>query len=177
MRHRFSVELNGQELEVTLEPLEGGKWKVTRGDRTRIVDARKVANGSGSRSTSWSVVSEGGGPATLVDVDGSAPDLTVTLDNVSVPLKMSSARAKLAAAAATRPKDTGPTPVRSPMPGKVVKVLVKVGEEVKSGQGVVVVEAMKMENELKAPRDGKVKQISAEEGRAVESGQTLVLIE
>jgi biotin carboxyl carrier protein len=42
---------------------------------------------------------------------------------------------------------------------------------------VVVVEAMKMENELKAPRDGKIKQVTAEEGRAVESGQTLALIE
>jgi biotin carboxyl carrier protein len=175
MRHRFSVELRGEEVEVTLEALENGRWQLTRGGKTRVLDVRKVANGS--RSSTWSIVADGGGPATLVDVDGVAPDLTITLDNVSVPVKLASARSKLAAAAATRPRDSGPTAVRSPMPGKVVKVLVKVGDEVKSGQGVVVVEAMKMENELKAPRDGKIKQVSAEEGRTVESGQTLALIE
>jgi biotin carboxyl carrier protein len=175
MRHRFSVELKGQDVEVVLEPLEGGRWKLTRGGRTRILDARKLADNG--RSTTWSLVPEEGGPATLVDVDGAAPDLTVTLRNISVPLKVASARSKLAQAAATARRETGPAAVRSPMPGKVVKVLVKAGDEVKAGQGVVVVEAMKMENELKAPRDGKVKQVSAEEGRTVESGQTLALID
>ena len=174
MRHRFSVELKGEEVEVIIEPLEGGRWRLTRGGKSRILDARKVAENG--KSTSWSIVADGGGAATLVDVDGTAPELTVTLQNVSVPLKLTSARSKLAGAAAPR-KDTGPVAVRSPMPGKVVKVLVKAGDEVKAGQGVVVVEAMKMENELKAPRDGKIKQITAEEGRAVESGQTLALIE
>jgi len=67
--------------------------------------------------------------------------------------------------------------VQSPMPGKVVKVLVTVGDEVKAGQGVVVVEAMKMENELKSPKDGKVKAVSAKEGQAVEAGQSLVTLE
>ena len=62
------------------------------------------------------------------------------------------------------------------MPGKVVKVLVAVGDEVKSGQGVVVVEAMKMENELKSPKDGKVKAVAVKEGQAVEAGQSLVTL-
>jgi biotin carboxyl carrier protein len=63
------------------------------------------------------------------------------------------------------------------MPGKVVKVLVAVGDEVKAGQGVVVVEAMKMENELKSPKDGKVKAVAAKEGQAVEAGQNLITLE
>ena len=84
MRHRFSVELNGNEIEVTLEPLEGGKWKITRGGNSRVLDVRKLSNGS--RSSSWSIVADGGGSASLIDVDGTAPDLTVTLNNVSVPL-------------------------------------------------------------------------------------------
>jgi len=63
------------------------------------------------------------------------------------------------------------------MPGKVVKVLVAVGDEVKSGQGVIVVEAMKMENELKSPKDGKVKTVAVKEGQAVEAGQSLVTLE
>ncbi|MBK7863690.1 MAG: biotin/lipoyl-binding protein [Archangiaceae bacterium] len=71
----------------------------------------------------------------------------------------------------------GKQTVTAPMPGKVVKVLVKVGDEVKEGQGIVVVEAMKMENELKAPKAGKVTEVTAVEGTAVENGAKLVVIE
>ena len=67
--------------------------------------------------------------------------------------------------------------VKSPMPGKVIRVMVKAGDEVKEGQGVVVVEAMKMENELKAPKDGVVSEVLATEGQTVDSGTMLVVIE
>jgi biotin carboxyl carrier protein len=177
MRHRFSVEIGGEEVEITLEPLEGGRFKLVRGGRERLFDARRLASSADGRATTWSVATPDGGRASVVDIDGLAPELTATFDNVSIPYKLVSARAKLAHAAAPRARDTGPTPIRSPMPGKVVKILVKVGDKVSAGQGVVVVEAMKMENELRAPRDGVVKQVTAEEGRAVESGQTLALLE
>lgn len=71
----------------------------------------------------------------------------------------------------------GVVSIDSPMPGKVIKILAKEGEEVKEGQGIVVVEAMKMENELKTPKAGKVKEIRVKEGDAVESGARLALIE
>jgi biotin carboxyl carrier protein len=174
MIHRYSVEMGGQERDFTVEKLEGNRVRVVIGDRTRVYEAVKVV--SGGRATTWSLLPEGGGKAALVDVDGAAPDLTVTLDNVSVPLKLQSARAKVAGRAAAAPK-TGPAAVQSPMPGKVVKILVAVGDEVKAGQGVVVVEAMKMENELKSTRDGKVKSIAVKEGQAVEAGQSLVVLE
>jgi len=173
MIHRFSVELKGQEVPVSVEPLEGGRFRVTRNGRTLLLDARKVQ--SGARSATWSLVPEGGGPALQVDVDGVAPELTVTVDNVTVPFKLADARSKVAALA--RPQAAGPQPVRSPMPGKVVKVLVKAGDEVKAGTPVVVVEAMKMENELRAPRDGKVREVRVQEGQAVEGNQTLATIE
>jgi biotin carboxyl carrier protein len=67
--------------------------------------------------------------------------------------------------------------ITAPMPGKVVKVFVKVGDEVVEGQGLVVVEAMKMENELKAPRAGKVTEVLAKEGTPVENGAKLVVVE
>jgi biotin carboxyl carrier protein len=63
------------------------------------------------------------------------------------------------------------------MPGKIVRVLVKPGDEVTARQGVVVVEAMKMENELRAARDGRVKEVHVTEGALVESGRLLVVIE
>ncbi len=71
----------------------------------------------------------------------------------------------------------GKQAVVSPMPGKVVKLLVKLGDEVTLGQGVVVVEAMKMENELKSPKAGKVTAVSVAEGAVVENGTVLLSVE
>ncbi|MBM2846481.1 MAG: biotin/lipoyl attachment protein [Bacteroidetes bacterium] len=69
---------------------------------------------------------------------------------------------------------TGHTTVRAPMPGLVVRVLVAPGVSVQKGQGLIILEAMKMENELKADRDGVVKTVSAVVGMPVEKGQDLL---
>ena len=63
------------------------------------------------------------------------------------------------------------------MPGKVVKLLVAVGDEVAEGQGVLLIEAMKMENELRAPKAGRVVSIAVAEGQTVEGRTELVVIE
>ncbi|MBP7570696.1 MAG: hypothetical protein KBA95_11605 [Acidobacteria bacterium] len=63
------------------------------------------------------------------------------------------------------------------MPGKIVKVLVSPGDEVGPRQGLVVVEAMKMENELRAPRQGRVASVHVQEGALVEAGRLLLVIE
>ena len=63
------------------------------------------------------------------------------------------------------------------MPGKVVRVLVKPGDEVKARQGLVVVEAMKMENELRAARDGRVRDVGVAEGQSVDAGAVLLVVE
>ncbi len=67
--------------------------------------------------------------------------------------------------------------IDSPMPGNIWKVLVSEGDMVKSGDTLVILEAMKMENELVAPRDGKVLQILTSEGTSVNTGDKLVIIE
>ena len=71
----------------------------------------------------------------------------------------------------------GPAPLVAPMPGLIVRVNVAVGAEVSAGQGLVVMEAMKMENELRAPAAGRVRSINAEPGTAVEKGAVLVELE
>ncbi|MDQ3698527.1 MAG: biotin/lipoyl-binding protein [Gemmatimonadota bacterium] len=71
----------------------------------------------------------------------------------------------------------GPTPVVAPMPGLIVHVKVEVGDAVQAGQGLVVMEAMKMENELRAPAAGKVKAVLVTPGAAVEKGAVLVELE
>jgi biotin carboxyl carrier protein len=71
----------------------------------------------------------------------------------------------------------GPKKLVSPMPGKVVRVLMPQGSEVEAGQGVVVVEAMKMQNEIKSPKKGKVTKILVTEGVAVNAGEALAIVE
>lgn len=70
----------------------------------------------------------------------------------------------------------GEQTIRATMPGRVVTVLAPEGEEVSAGQGVIVIEAMKMENELRAPKGGVVKEVLVSPGQAVESGQSLLVI-
>lgn len=70
----------------------------------------------------------------------------------------------------------GVAEIKTAMPGKVVRILVEKGSEVKKGEGVVVVEAMKMQNELKSPKDGVVKDIKIAEGATVSAGDVLVVI-
>ena len=72
---------------------------------------------------------------------------------------------------------TGPAPLRAPMPGLVVRVAATVGDQVQAGQGLVVMEAMKMENELRATAAGRVKAIHATPGTAVEKGALLIELE
>jgi biotin carboxyl carrier protein len=73
--------------------------------------------------------------------------------------------------------DHGPKKLIAPMPGKVVRVLVSQGAEVEAGAGVLVVEAMKMQNEVKSPKKGIVQKILASEGAAVNSGDVLAIVE
>ena len=72
---------------------------------------------------------------------------------------------------------TGPQRVTAPMPGKIVRVLVNPGDAVEARQGLVVVEAMKMENELRATRPGRVRDVFVTTGQSVEAGTALVVVE
>ena len=78
---------------------------------------------------------------------------------------------------AARAGPTGPAPILAPMPGLIVRVSVKAGDRVEAGQGLVVMEAMKMENELRATSAGVVKSVEVAAGTAVEKGALLVALE
>lgn len=84
-----------------------------------------------------------------------------------------SLRTRRAAAGTTE----GPQKIVAPMPGKVVRIVVPQGETVEAGKGVLVVEAMKMQNELKSPKAGKVQKLLVAEGATVNAGDTLAIIE
>lgn len=90
------------------------------------------------------------------------------------------AAAPVAAAPAAAPKAAAPVaggePVKAPMPGNILDVKVKVGDTVKAGTVLCVLEAMKMENEIPAPKDGKVTQVVVTKGATVGAGDTLVVL-
>jgi len=71
----------------------------------------------------------------------------------------------------------GPKKLVSPMPGKIVRLLLGEGAEVHAGQGIVIVEAMKMQNEIKSPKDGIVKKVLTTEGATVNAGEALAIVE
>jgi len=73
--------------------------------------------------------------------------------------------------------ETGPRKIVAPMPGRVVRLLTSEQSEVEAGQGIVVVEAMKMQNEIKSPKKGTIKKIVAEAGAAVNAGDVLAIVE
>ncbi|MGP0018255.1 MAG: biotin/lipoyl-containing protein [Candidatus Sulfotelmatobacter sp.] len=73
--------------------------------------------------------------------------------------------------------DHGPRKLTAPMPGKIVRVLVKQGDGVEAGAGVLVVEAMKMQNEIKSPKKGTIQKILVGEGAAVNAGDVLAIVE
>ena len=81
-------------------------------------------------------------------------------------------RARRAAGAAE-----GRQAVAAPMPGRVIRVLVEAGQTVEAGQGLIVVEAMKMQNEMKSPKAGRVLEVKASDGATVAAGDVLVVIE
>ena len=76
-----------------------------------------------------------------------------------------------------RASAAGPVEIRAQMPGKVIKLLVKAGASVETGQGVIIVEAMKMQNEMKSPKTGVIHKIHTAEGATVVAGEALLVIE
>lgn len=103
--------------------------------------------------------------AVRVDVGGSSYEVAL-----SDPKRLRSARSVGA-------EQSGRVLLKATMPGKVVRVLVESGAEVEAGAGVIVVEAMKMQNELKSPKSGKVVELHAQAGATVNAGEVLAVIE
>jgi biotin carboxyl carrier protein len=168
-RHHVTVERSGEGFAVTLD---GRPYRVDAAGIDRhapwllslIVDS-SVADGPHRRGSYEVTVAATSGGQLLVQV-GSVP-VTVAING----------RVRTPRDEAGGASNAGPQRVHAPMPGKVVRVLVQAGDVVTARQPLIVVEAMKMENELRAGRDGTVAGIHAFEGASVEAGALLVVIE
>ena len=105
----------------------------------------------------------------LIDCED-GPASAVSHDSFSIP-----AAVPASPASASRPDvSDNDIPVRAPMPGTVLKVNVKTGDNVKRGQSLIVLEAMKMENEITAPEDGTISVINVTSGKSAASGEVLL---
>jgi biotin carboxyl carrier protein len=152
--------------------------------RVHVVDARRVgenglsmlvragADGMPVRSVDTAVAAKPAAGEYDVHLDGR----TIAVE-VRPSTRLSAPSTRSTAHGPSSSLRAGPQRVTSPMPGKIVRVLVKAGDEVKARQGLVVVEAMKMENELRASRDGRVREVTAVEGRSVDAGAVLLVVE
>jgi biotin carboxyl carrier protein len=153
-----AVRVDGRDVDVSVTQVSPGIWSLRRGSEQTIAEV----DGQGGAA--------GAAAKLVVEIKRPGQDAVVVAAEVA-----DARRASIVTPA--RPAAGGaPVVVRSPIPGRVVKVLVKAGDAVAAGQTLVVLEAMKMENELRAPRAGRVVDLRCAEGAAVESGQDLVTV-
>jgi biotin carboxyl carrier protein len=168
MPMKFVATLDGADHQLEVEELTAHALRVRLGDRQFEVDVHRVGNSSYSilvdnRSFDFEVVRDGE-ELVVASRDGAA---RVTLVDAARRSRHPGARTQVA----------GKASLKAMMPGRVINVLVKVGDEVAAQQGLLVVEAMKMENELKAPKAGKVVEIKVKPGQTVEKGELLLVVE
>jgi biotin carboxyl carrier protein len=171
---RFDVESGGQPRAVNVIA-DGPAWTVT-------IDGRVWRASMVRAADRWSLLlSDPGGGAPQVGrsydvMFEPAPDgaWQVHVNGRVVPARLRTSAQRLRGHGAAAASDGR---VVAPMPGRVVKVLVAPGAAVEARQGVVVVEAMKMENELRAPRAGVVREVRVAEGASVEAQTVLVIID
>jgi len=164
-----SPETGAPPVEIRVESLGDSRYKVTVGKDEHLVERR------GGAAASWLMHGE---RVARVEIDGKLPEVIVSVAGQGMRVQLEDPRRKLATGGlGGAASGSGPLTLRAPMPGRVVKLLAKVGESLQPGQGVIVIEAMKMENELKAPRAGVLKEVKAVEGTAVEANAALVIID
>ena len=173
----FEIEINGRLRAVVVEPIKGldhagPRFRVTLDGRTRVVDVRRL----GARGLSLLLPEEGQASHDVALAPaGRTGEWVVHLADGALRAVVDGRRGLGAGGASG--EMTGEQRVVAPMPGRVVRVLVAPGDEVAARQGLVVVEAMKMENELGSPKAGRVKDVQVAPGAAVEAGRVLVIVE
>jgi biotin carboxyl carrier protein len=169
MKRDLIVTADGRDRTVAVEgPLPDGRFRVTIDGKVFEVDGRAVRPGT------WSIVLDG--HSYMVELDKRRTGIAASVGAGETMLQVEDAlHRRLASAAQPRDKPRGET-IRAPIAGKVVKVLVAPGDSVAAGAAIIVLEAMKMENELVSERGGTVSAVHKQAGQAVDTGDLLVEI-
>jgi biotin carboxyl carrier protein len=171
----FEIEVNGRSRVVKVER-KGSRYRIESEGRVDVVDVARVDR------TTISMILDGDRQVSheAALLDGPEPgEVEVYLRAGVVHTRVAGApgQKRWSAGRSAPGAAGGPERVAAPMPGKIVKVLVGPGDIVAARQGLVVIEAMKMQNELKASRAGRVKDVLVAEGDLVEAGRLLTVLE
>jgi biotin carboxyl carrier protein len=165
----FIAKFEDRDVAVEIEPSGAGTWKVRVGGVEHVLDARTLVE------TQLSLLESGRTHEVYLHRKGDAFDCLVANQRYRFTLLSEQKARRLAARGAD--DLGGRREIKASMPGKVVDVLVAPGDKVEPKQGVLIIEAMKMENEIKTPGAGEVKEVRVKAGQAVEAGELLLVIE
>lgn len=172
MKMKFEVQLtgpSGKKLRTVELERDSTRWKISLDGQPVDADAVEIAPGTLS-----------------LLLDGQSHEVHVTPASgglLKIQIGLQEFTAEVADPRAWRGRRHGALEVEgrqqviAPMPGKVVRLLVKVGDKVESGQGLLVVEAMKMQNEIRSPKSGTVERLLAKEGQPVNAGEVLAWVD
>jgi biotin carboxyl carrier protein len=162
----YDVNIDGKKFRLELNQLDG-RWECSLNGEAVEVDAVLA------RRDVLSVII--GGKAYEVKRERTATDMHLWVGPIRYAVQLRDPRSLRGRPSADNGK--GPRKLVAPMPGKVVRILAAESTEVEAGQGVLVVEAMKMQNEIRSPKKGVVRKIVAAEGAAVNAGDVLAVVE
>jgi biotin carboxyl carrier protein len=163
----YDITINGHRHRLELE-VSGGQWRCRLDRREILVDATLV------RRDVLSILIAG--KAYEVKRERSPEGIHIWVGGRRYAADVSDPRS-LRARQAALGAESGPKKLLAPMPGKVVRLLVAEKSEVEVGQGILVVEAMKMQNELKSPKKGTVQKLLASTGVSVNAGEVLAIVD
>ncbi|TCK71711.1 acetyl-CoA carboxylase biotin carboxyl carrier protein subunit [Acidipila rosea] len=165
---KIELEIDGRLRKLDLHPQDNGSYTVELDGRSFAVDAHLLRPGI------LSLLIEGRAFRCVLEHGPAEPaihlETTRIIYRIEDPRSLKSRRAHLGAA-------DGPRPIKAPMPGRVVRLLAAAGDQVEANQGILVIEAMKMQNELKAPKAGRVSGLRVAPGDTVSAGDVLAVIE
>jgi biotin carboxyl carrier protein len=165
----FFARLADQTYRVEIEDIGKSVYKVSIDGHEFLVDGKKTGR------TNYSLIVDN--RSFEIEVDNSEDEYRVLVDGRNYRVNMVDERRVRVGGAQGGLQLQGRQKVSVPMPGKVIAVLVSEGDAVEKGQGLVIVEAMKMENEVRSPINGEIKEIRVEPGATVEGGAVLVVVE
>src|SRR5262249_23137264 len=165
----FYVDVEGRTFELDFQEVDG-RVRVEVDGRRAAIDLRQV-----SPPSFYSLLIDNRSYDVLAEARDGAFDILIGSEMFHLTVQDEWAR-RLANIQRKSDAESGQVVVKAPMPGAVVAVEVTPGQEVKRGQGLLVLSAMKMENQIKAPRAGRVVSVEVQPGQTVEQGRALVII-
>ena len=168
---QLEINLNGRTVKVNLIEKENNKIKIAIGQKVYDLDIVLVEKGIYSI-----IIDDNSYNVELIEGRNSKNYIVNAFYN-SYDIEIVDAESKYIKNRQKGNREKGENTISSPMPGKIVKIPVNIGDQIKSGQTAIIVSAMKMESEYKLKKNGVIKEILVKEGDTVEGNQTLIVIE